>query len=85
MAQHGRAVLAYFRVAIAMMKHCGQNQCREGRFISITLLHHCSSGQELKQRRSLEAATDAKAMEECCFLACSKDQPARLPVQSATT
>ena len=43
-------------------------------------VHHQIRGQELKQGRNLAERADAKAMKECCLLACSSrlDQSASL-------
>ena len=30
----------------------------------------CSTGQELKKGKNLEAGTDGEGMKECCLLAC---------------
>ena len=38
--------------------------------VCLMLPHHCSSGQELKQERNLEAGTDAGAMKGYCLLVC---------------
>ena len=56
------------RSYLAVMKHYDQSTLRKG-FIWLTL-YHCSSGQELKQGRNLEAGANAEVMERCCLLTC---------------
>jgi hypothetical protein len=62
-------------LTVAAIKHHEQTNLGRKGFIQPTLPHHRSSSkklrQELKQDRSLEAGTDAEAMEGCCLLACS--------------
>jgi len=64
----------YFRVIIAVMKHCDQKQPGRKRFISLTFpyVHHQKQlVKELRQDRNLQAAVDSEAREGCCFLDCS--------------
>ena len=64
------------RVSLAAIKHHDQKPSWGGKGLTQLTLLHCSlslkkSGQELKQRRNLEAGADTEAMEGCCLLACS--------------
>jgi hypothetical protein len=51
-----------------VIKHYDQKQLGEERVYFILSLQSTVEGS---QGRNLEAGTEAEAMEECCFLACS--------------
>lgn len=54
-----------------MTKESWRGEGSFGLHVLITVHHEGKVGQEVKNRRNLEAGAEAKTMEGCCVSACS--------------